>query len=90
MPVQRKRTREDLLALGNILHSSVVDMAGLHHDHLLQTTWWMSDVALRGILLWRGALLREVARATTVEAGVARGGPSGRGCMQVHHRRRWR
>jgi hypothetical protein len=50
----------------------------------------MSDVALRGIILWRGALSSEVARVTTVEAGVAEEGPSGRWCRQVHHRRRWR
>jgi hypothetical protein len=37
----------------------------------------MSDVALSGILLWRGAILSEVAWATTVEAGVAGGGSSG-------------
>jgi hypothetical protein len=34
----------------------------------------MSDMALSGILLWRGALSSEVARATTIEAGVARSG----------------
>jgi hypothetical protein len=39
----------------------------------------MGDVALSGILLRRGALLSEVARATTVEADVAGGGSSGRG-----------
>jgi hypothetical protein len=33
----------------------------------------MSDVALRVILLWRGALSSEVARTTTVEAAVAGG-----------------
>jgi hypothetical protein len=36
----------------------------------------MSDVALSGILLWRGALWSKVARATTVKAGVAGGGSS--------------
>jgi hypothetical protein len=36
----------------------------------------MSDVTLSGILLWRRALSSEVARETTVEAGVAGGGPS--------------
>jgi hypothetical protein len=46
----------------------------------------MSDVALRGILLWRGALSSEVVQATTVEAGAAEGGPSGRGCRQAHQR----
>jgi hypothetical protein len=86
MLIQRKRTHEDLLALGNILHGSVVDAADLHHGHLLRTTWWMSDVALRGILLWRGALSSEVAQATTVEAGAAEGGPSSRGCRQAHQR----
>jgi hypothetical protein len=40
----------------------------------------MDDVALRGSLLRRGALSSKVARATTVEAGVAGGGSSGRWC----------
>jgi hypothetical protein len=35
-------------------------------------------VALSGVLLWRGALWSKVARVTTVEAGVAGGGSSGR------------
>jgi hypothetical protein len=39
MPMQRKRTHEDLLALGNILHGSVFDAVGLRHGHLLRTTW---------------------------------------------------
>jgi hypothetical protein len=90
MFVQRKRTREDLLALGNILHGSVVDAAGLCNGHLLQTTWRMGDVAQSGIHLWRGALPSKVARMTTIEAGVAGGGPNGRWCRQVHHRRWWR
>jgi hypothetical protein len=34
----------------------------------------MSDVALSGVLLWHRALLRKVARATTVKAGAAGGG----------------
>jgi hypothetical protein len=34
----------------------------------------MGDVALRGILLRCGALSSEVARAITIEAGVAGGG----------------
>jgi hypothetical protein len=90
MPVLRKRTREYLLALRDVLHSGVVDTTGLRNGHLRRTTWWMSDVALSGILLWCGALSSEVAQVTTVEAGVARGGPSGRWCHQAHHRRRWR
>jgi hypothetical protein len=61
MPDQRNHTHKDLLTLRNILHGSVVDAAGLRNIHLLQTTWWMSDVALRGILLWHGALSSEVA-----------------------------
>jgi hypothetical protein len=61
MSVQGKRTREDLLALGNIFHGGVVDTAGLDNGHLLRTTWWMSDVALRGSLLRRGVLSSEVA-----------------------------
>jgi hypothetical protein len=88
--IQRKRTREDLLALRNILHSGVVDAAILYNGHLLRTVWWMSDMALSGILLRRGALPSEVARATTVEAGVAGGGSSGQWCRQAQHRRRWR
>jgi hypothetical protein len=31
----------------------------------------MSDMVLSGVLLWRGALSSQVARVTTVEAGVA-------------------
>jgi hypothetical protein len=50
----------------------------------------MGDVALRGSLLRRGACSGEVARATTVEAGVAGGGSSGRCFRQAHHRRRGR
>jgi hypothetical protein len=61
MPIQRKRTREDLLALRNVFHGSVVDTAGLRNSHLLRTTWWMGDVALRGSLIWHGAFLSEVA-----------------------------
>jgi hypothetical protein len=77
-----------LLALGNILHGCVVDVAGLCNGHLQWTMWRMGDVALRGILLRRGALSSEVARATTIEAGVAEGDPSGWWCRQAHHR--WR
>jgi hypothetical protein len=61
MSIQRKHTHEDLLAPGNILYGSVVDAAGLRHDHLLWTTWWRGDVALRDTLLRRGALMSEVA-----------------------------
>jgi hypothetical protein len=88
--VQGEHIGEDLLTLGNIFHGCIVDPAGLRNRHLLWSTWWMSDMTLSGILLWHGALLSEVARATIVEAGVAGGGPSGRWCRQVHHRRRWR
>jgi hypothetical protein len=77
MPFQRKCTREDLLTLGNILHGCIVDTADLRNSHLRWITWWMSDVVLSDILLWRGALSSEVARATTTEAVVAGGGPSG-------------
>jgi hypothetical protein len=38
VPVQRKRTREDLLTLRNIIHGGVVDAAGLRNNHLLRTT----------------------------------------------------
>jgi hypothetical protein len=75
-----KTYREDLLALGNILHGTVVDATGLRNSHPLRTTWWRDDAALRGHLLRRGALPSEVARATTVAAGVARSGSSGRWC----------
>jgi hypothetical protein len=61
MPVQRKRTREDLLALRNVFNVGVVDAAGLRNSHLLRTTWWRGDVALRGSLLQRCALPSEVA-----------------------------
>jgi hypothetical protein len=37
----------------------------------------MGDVALSGVLLGRGTLSHEVARAATVEAGMARGGSGG-------------
>jgi hypothetical protein len=87
--VWRKRTHRDLLALGNILYGCVVDAASPRNGHLWQTMWRMGDVALRGILLRRGTLLSEVARATIVEAGVTRGGPSGQWCRQVYHRWRW-
>jgi hypothetical protein len=49
--VQGEHTGEDLLALGNIFHGCILYVAGLHNSHLLWTTWWMSDVALSGILL---------------------------------------
>jgi hypothetical protein len=45
-----------LLTLENVLHGGVVDATGLCNGHLLRTTWWMSDVALSGILLRHGAL----------------------------------
>jgi hypothetical protein len=60
MPVQRKRTYEYLLALGNVLHSGVVDMVSLYNGHLQWNTWWRSDVALNDILFRRGALSSEV------------------------------
>jgi hypothetical protein len=59
--VQGEHTSEDLLGLRNIFQGSVVDAAGLRNSHLLRTTWWRGDVALRGSLLRRGALLSEVA-----------------------------
>jgi hypothetical protein len=77
-----------MFALWNIFQGSVVDAASLCNSHLRRTTWWMGDVALRGSLLRRGALSSEVAGATTVEAGVAGGGSSGRWCRQEHHGRR--
>jgi hypothetical protein len=80
MHVQRKRTHEDVLTLRNVFHDGVVDAADLRDSHLLRTTWWRGDVALRGSLLRRGALPSKVAGATTIEAGVAGGGSSGRWC----------
>jgi hypothetical protein len=79
VPVQGKHTGEDMLALRNILHGSVVDIAGLCNDNLM-TMWRVSDVALSDILLWHGALSSEVVRATTVEARVAGGGSNSRWC----------
>jgi hypothetical protein len=38
----------------------------------------MSDVALSGVFLGRGALSREVDRTATIEAGMAGCGSSGR------------
>jgi hypothetical protein len=61
MPVQRKRTREDLLALRNVFHCGVVDVTGFHNSQLLGTTRWRGDMALRGNLLRRCALPSEVA-----------------------------
>jgi hypothetical protein len=76
--VQGKYTSEDLLALGNILHCSVVDATGLCNSNLLMTTWRMVDVAQSSALLQSGALLGEVASLTIVETDIAGGGPSGR------------
>jgi hypothetical protein len=75
---QGKHIGEDLLTLGSILHSSVVDVTDLCNDNFLITTWWLSDVALSSILLRSGALSSKVAWVTTVEAGVAGGGSHGR------------
>jgi hypothetical protein len=61
MSIQRNRTREDLLALGNVLHGSLVDAVGSYNSHLLRTTGRMGDVAMSGILLQRGAFLSKVA-----------------------------
>jgi hypothetical protein len=90
MPVQRKRTCENFLVLRNVFHGGVVDAAGFHDSHLRRTAWWRGDLALRGSLLWRSALSSEVAGATTVEVGVARGGSNGRWCRLAHSRWRWR
>jgi hypothetical protein len=61
MPVQRKRTCEDLLALRNVFHGGVVDVVGLRDSHLLRTMWWRGDVALQGSLFRRCALPSEMA-----------------------------
>jgi hypothetical protein len=61
MPVQRKCTREDLLALWNIFHGGVVDASSLDNSHFLRTTGWRDDVALRDNLLRCSALSSEVA-----------------------------
>jgi hypothetical protein len=50
----------------------------------------MGDVALSDVLLRRGALSCEVAQAATVEAGMDRGGSSGRWRRQVRHGPWWR
>jgi hypothetical protein len=50
----------------------------------------MSDVALSSILLWNGALPSEVACATTVEAGAAKGSSNGWWRRQVQHWWWWR
>jgi hypothetical protein len=80
--IQGKRTSEDLLALGNILHSSVFDVAGLGNGNLLMT--------LSVILLPSSAITSKVVSLTTVEADVAGGGSSGRWCRQTQHRLWWR
>jgi hypothetical protein len=59
--VQGEHTTEDMLALRNIFHGRIVDAAGHCNDHLLRTTWRVSDVALSDILLQRGALSSKVA-----------------------------
>jgi hypothetical protein len=61
MPVQRKHTREDVLALRNVFHGGVVDAARLRDSHLLRTMWWRGDVALCGSPLRRCALPSKVA-----------------------------
>jgi hypothetical protein len=76
MSVYRKCMNEDLLALRNILHCSVVDATGLGYHDLLQTMSWMVDVALSCVLPWSGALLSEVAGTTIVEAGGGGGSQS--------------
>jgi hypothetical protein len=81
--VQGKHTNEDLLTLGNVFHGGVVDVTGLCNDHLLLTTWRVSDVALSSVILRRGALSSEVARATTFKAGVAGGSSSNQWHRQV-------
>jgi hypothetical protein len=50
----------------------------------------MGDVALSGVLLGRGALSREMARAAIVEAGMAEGGSNGQWHRQARHGRWWR
>jgi hypothetical protein len=62
----------------DIFHGRIIDATSLYNNHLLRTTWRVSDVALSGILLRCGALSSEAAQATTVEAGVTEGGSSGR------------
>jgi hypothetical protein len=59
--VQGEHISEDLLALRDIFQGGVVDAFDLRNSHLLRTTWWRGDVALRGSLLRRGALSSEVA-----------------------------
>jgi hypothetical protein len=90
MNILKKHTRKDWLVLGNAFHSGVVDTAGLANNDLLRTTWWMGGVSLSSVLLGRGALSREVARAATVEAGMDGGGSSGRWRRQARHGRWWR
>jgi hypothetical protein len=65
-------------------------VAILGNSPLLQTTWWMGDVALSDFLLLCGALSHEVAQAVTVEAGMAEGGSNGRWHRQVQDGRWWR
>jgi hypothetical protein len=64
MFVQTKRTRKDLLTLGNILHSRIVGTTNLGNGTLLSTRCVL--------LLWHSAITSKVASSTTVEAGVAR------------------
>jgi hypothetical protein len=59
--IQGEHTSENRLTLGDIFHGCIVDAAGLCNNHLLRTTWRVSDVALSGILHQRGALSSKLA-----------------------------
>jgi hypothetical protein len=59
-----------LLALGDVLHSGVIDAAGLGNGNLLMT--------LSVVLLRSSAITSKVASLTIVEADVARGCSSSR------------
>jgi hypothetical protein len=79
-----------LVTLGNVLHGGVVNVTSPSGDSLLLTMWWVTDVALSGVLLRCGSLSCKVARTTVVQADVVGGGADGQWHGQAQHRWRWR
>jgi hypothetical protein len=81
VPIQHKRTSEDLLFHRNILHGSVFDAIGLGNGNLLMT--------LSVVLLRSSTIMSKVASSTTVEADVVSGCSSGRWHRQAQYRWWW-
>jgi hypothetical protein len=78
-----------LLILRDVLHGSIVDVVGLGNGNLLLTTWWMTDMAMSGVLLQSSTLSGKVDSTIIIEADMASGGSSGWWRGQAHHRRWW-